>query len=109
MTTRDRISCASTWRTSFSSRLIRKWRQEQLSNVQCLERAIKIIKSANKKLVSSNTDVFNRLKYEFTLIKNYLQMAAARSQFNNHQKALKHGHKCIAYILRIVRQISWFL
>ena len=76
--------------------------------MQCLKRAIKIIKSVNKKSVATTAEVFERLKYEFTLIKNYLQMAAARSQFNNHHKALKHGHKCIEYILRIVRQISKF-
>lgn len=84
----------------------RKWSQEQVSNVDALNSAILLIRRTNEFRPRTEDQIFNKIKYEFTLIKNYLQMAASKSQFAFHEMALELGSTCLAYILKIIRNIS---
>ena len=90
-------------------KIIRKWSQEQVSNVNSLKRAILLIRRTNEFEPKTEDQIFNKIKFEFTLIKNYLQMAASKSQFAFHDKALELGSTCLSFILKIIRNISKLL
>lgn len=79
-----------------------------MSNVDSLEKAVLLIRRTNEFQPKTEEQIFNKIKFEFTLIKNYLQMAASKSQFSFHDKALELGSTCLSYILKITRNISSF-
>lgn len=74
--------------------------------MEALDAAILLIRRTNEFEPRTEEQIFNKIKFEFTLIKNYLQMAASKSQFAFHEMALELGSTCLAFILKIIRNIS---
>lgn len=56
-------------------------------------------------VVDENT-LYDKIKYEFTLIKSYLQLAVSYSQFGEHKKALSCGRKCLFYFTSLTNNIK---
>lgn len=46
------------------------------------------------------------LKYEFNLIKLYLQLSVTYSQIGNHEKALNCGKKCLRYFSSLINSLN---
>ena len=60
-----------------------------------------------KKLNEYNTEnLLKTLKYEFNLIKLYLQLSVTYSQIGNHEKALNCGKKCLRYFSSMINSLD---
>lgn len=86
--------------------IIRKWKKKQISNVHFLENAIELINKNNQFDVKSESDLYNKMKLEFTLMKNNLQLAASSSQFKFHGKALNRGFLCLKHLSSLIDNIG---
>lgn len=85
------------------------WREQSTitPNSAFLKAAIKVIKKMNSKLdVIDEEGLYQKIKFEFTLIKSYLQQAVSYSQFNEHKKALNCGRKCLFYYTSLTNNIK---
>lgn len=72
-----------------------------------LKAGIKVIKKLNGNLeVVDEDSLFEKIKFEFTLIKTYLQLAVSYSQFSEHKKALNCGRKCLFYFTSLTNNVK---
>ena len=80
-------------------------REESQSNVEHIKAAVKALKRASKNLPANEESLFEKIKFEFTLIKSYLQLAVAHSQRGSHKEALGSGRKCLFYFTSLVHNV----
>ena len=75
-------------------------------NIDYIKKGIKIIKNEVTNLeVKKSDDLFIKIKFYYTLINNYLQLAASYSQFDNHRNALNCGKICLNYFSLLVKEV----
>lgn len=88
--------------------LQQRWREtgSVATNMSSIKEAIKVIKKVNSRLAKDGKQLFGNVKFEFTLIKSYLQLAVSHSQFGDHHKALKCGRKCIFFFTSLINNIK---
>lgn len=86
-----------------------KWKEtnEQATNYGHIKQAIRSLKSLYEE-VSGNTEseVFQKIKLEFTISKSFLQLAASYSQFFMHSKALSCAKKSLEYLNHLVNNLQ---
>ena len=76
-------------------------------NIEYIKKGIKIIKNEiNIKEIKSSDDLFIKIKFYYTLINNYLQLAASYSQFDNHNNALNCGKICLNYFSLMIKEVK---
>lgn len=85
------------------------WKEESAltPNNSHIKAAIKTIKKVNSNIdVCDEETLYDKIKFEFTLIKSYLQLAVSYSQFSEHKKALNCGRKCLFYFTSLTNNIK---
>ena len=86
-----------------------KWKEtnEQAINYGHIKQAIRSLKSLYEEIPgSTENEVFQKIKLEFTISKSYLQLAASYSQFFKHSKALSCARKSLEYLNHLLNNLQ---
>ena len=80
---------------------------EQATNYGHIKQAIRSLKSLYEEVPgSTENEVFQKIKLEFTVSKSYLQLAASYSQFFLHAKALSCARKSLEYFDHLINNLQ---
>lgn len=81
-------------------------REMNLNNISLNEEEKKLDKKKNFELTEKKSLLFENIKFEYTIVKNYLQLAASNSQMEKNIKSIKCGKRAIYYFSKMVTNLN---